>query len=122
MVCEVQAATDENLYLTFLVSQSGTHETQAPGFHLVQELHYFMFMKLRPQVLNLCKHFTISLSCIFMKLRPSFPCTQICSNRCKYIQIYSNRLSTNPDAHLANGRERCWRQHRNKVKTARPGE
>ena len=62
MVCEVQAATDENLYLTFLVSQSGTLETQAPGFHLVQELHYFMFMKLRPLVFILCNHFTISFS------------------------------------------------------------
>ena len=51
-----------------------------------------------------------------------FPCTQLYSNRCKYIQIYSNILSTNPDTHLANARERCWRQHRNKVKTARPGE
>ena len=47
---------------------------------------------------------------------------QVYSNRCKYIPIYSNILSTNPDTHLANARERCWRQHRNKVKTARPGE
>lgn len=47
MVCEVQIANNENLCLTFLVSQSGAHETPALGFHLVQELHYFMFMKLR---------------------------------------------------------------------------
>ena len=33
-----------------------SHETQTPGFHPAQELHYFIFMKLRPQV--------------FMKLRP----------------------------------------------------
>jgi hypothetical protein len=47
-----------------------------------------------------------------------FPCAQIYSNRCMYIIIYSNTLSTNPDANLANARERCWRQH--KKKTARP--
>ena len=39
MVCEVQTATNENLCLTFLVSQSSAHETQAPGFHPAQELH-----------------------------------------------------------------------------------
>ena len=49
-----------------------------------------------------------------------FPCAQIYSNRCMYIIIYSNRLSTNPDANLANARERCWRQHPPKKKTARP--
>ena len=47
MVSEVQTAKNENQCLTFLAFQSGTHETQALGFHLVQELHYFMFMKLR---------------------------------------------------------------------------
>ena len=62
MVYEVQTATNENLCGTFLVSQSGTHKTQAPGFHPVQELHYFIFMKLRPLVFILCKHFTISFS------------------------------------------------------------
>ena len=30
---------------------------------------------------------------------------QMYSTRFKYIQIYLNRLSTNPDAHLANARE-----------------
>ena len=38
------------------------HETQAPGFHPVQVLHYYIFMKLRPLVFILCKHFTISFS------------------------------------------------------------
>ena len=61
MVCEVQTATNENLCLTFLVSQSSAHETQAPGFHLVlfhvhetqapgfhpvQECHHWIFMNL----------------------------------------------------------------------------
>ena len=78
MVSQVQTATNENLCLTFLASQNGTHETQAPGFHPVQELHYFhvhetqaprfhpvqalryfIFMKLRPQVFILCKNVTI---------------------------------------------------------------
>ena len=62
MVCEVQAATDENLYLTFLVSQSGTHETQAPGFHLVQELHYFMFMKLRHHLIFMNDNLSLMFS------------------------------------------------------------
>ena len=46
MVCEVQTATNENLCLTFLVSQSSAHETQAPGFHPVQECHHWNFMNL----------------------------------------------------------------------------
>ena len=106
MVSEVQTATTKNQWVTFLAFQSGTHETQAPGFHLVlfhvhetqapgfhpvQALHYFMLMKLRPQVLNLCKHFTISFSCIFMKLRPQvfhvLKYVQIDASIFKYIQI-----------------------------------
>ena len=55
-------ATNENLCLTFLVSQSSAHETQAPGFHPAQELPHFIFMKFRPLVFILCKHFTISFS------------------------------------------------------------
>ena len=38
------------------------HETQAPSFHPAQALQYFIFMKLRPLVFILCKHFTISFS------------------------------------------------------------
>ena len=59
MVAEVQTATNENQCVTFLPFQSGTHEIQAPGFHLVlfhvhetqapgiqplQALHYFLFI------------------------------------------------------------------------------
>ena len=81
MVCEVQTATNETLCLTFLVpaewnswnwspwfsscastSLFHCHETQSPGFHPVQALHYFIFMKLRPLVFILCKLFTISFS------------------------------------------------------------
>ena len=74
---------------------------------------------------HFCKGINIGIHvfwpCLLMSF-DVFPCTQIYPNRCKYIQIYSNILSTNPDTHLANARERCWRQHRNKVKTARSGE
>ena len=55
-------ATNENLCLTFLVSQSSAHETQTPGFHPAKELQHFIFMKLRPLVFILCKHFIISFS------------------------------------------------------------
>jgi len=62
MVCEVQIATNENLCLTFLVSQSGPHETQALGFHLVQELHYFMFMKLRHHLIFMNDNLSLMFS------------------------------------------------------------
>ena len=48
--------------MTFLVSQSSAHETQTPGFHPAKELQHFIFMKLRPLVFILCKHFIISFS------------------------------------------------------------
>ena len=64
MVSEVQTATTENQWVTFLAFQSGTfhpvqalhyfifmhfHETQAPGFQPVQECHHLIFMNLRPR-------------------------------------------------------------------------
>ena len=56
MVSEVQTAT------------GGTHETQAPGFHLVRALHYFIFIDYYASVVIACCCWELQLPRWWLKL------------------------------------------------------
>ena len=81
------------------------HETQGPGFHPVQALHYFIFMKLRPQVFILCKRMS---HLIFMNLSLMFSaraCTSPLNCHAGICQSSLNKPVAASAARLFMG---CW--------------
>ena len=81
------------------------HESQSPGFHPVQALHYFIFMKLRPQVFILCKRMS---HLIFMNLSLMFSaraCTSPLNCHAGICQSSLNKPVAASAARLFMG---CW--------------